>query len=252
MEKISFTADYQITPLMAKKLMRIEAYCQKAKVISSDQKKILRKKAKEELAAYFRIIEDVPDGLEQKSYQMALRKLAVMKEVSEKNIKIIHGYLLGKGSSRDRATPYRTGQNGILDGQTNKVLYLPPRAVDVAPLMKSLVKWINDAHDVPGPIIAAVAHYGINAIHPYYDGNGRTARLLTRLILRLSGYDMGGLYCLEKHYTRDLEAYYNALGACNGKDYYKARAKGDITGWIDYFLTGIVAAYSDTMRKKKD
>ena len=61
------------------------------------------------------------------------------------------------------------------------------------------------------PIKAAIAHYQYATIHPYYDGNGRTARLCATLILHLGTYDLKGLYALEEYYARNLKAYYEAL-----------------------------------------
>ena len=61
------------------------------------------------------------------------------------------------------------------------------------------------------PLKAGIAHYLHATVHPYYDGNGRTARLLTTLILHLGRHDLKGLYALEEYYARDLKAYYEAL-----------------------------------------
>ncbi|HEB92582.1 MAG TPA: hypothetical protein ENI94_03765 [Gammaproteobacteria bacterium] len=49
------------------------------------------------------------------------------------------------------------------------------------------------------PIIAAIAHYQLATIHPYYDGNERTARLLTNFVLHKSGYGLKGIYCRLKN-----------------------------------------------------
>jgi Fic family protein len=57
----------------------------------------------------------------------------------------------------------------------------------------------------------AVQELPITTIHPYYDGNGRTARLLTTRIPHLGGYDLKGLSSLEEYYARNLGAYYEAL-----------------------------------------
>ena len=62
---------------------------------------------------------------------------------------------------------------------------MPPGAKDVSRLMKHLVAWINQQDDLPVPVKAGLAHYQFSTIHPYCDGNGRTARLLTTLILHL-------------------------------------------------------------------
>ena len=60
-------------------------------------------------------------------------------------------------------------------------------------------------------IIAAIAHYQFATIHPYFDGNGRTARLLTNLVLHKSGYGLKGIYSLEEYYATNLQADYDAL-----------------------------------------
>jgi len=64
--------------------------------------------------------------------------------------------------------------------------------------------------ELPTPLVAALAHYQYATVHPYYDGNGRTARLLTTLVLHKAGYGLKGIYSLEEYYARDLAAYYGA------------------------------------------
>ncbi len=65
------------------------------------------------------------------------------------------------------------------------IVYIPPVAKDVPSLMRQLVTWVNENSSLPCPLVAAIAHYQFATIHPYYDGNGRTARLITTLILHL-------------------------------------------------------------------
>jgi Fic family protein len=73
--------------------------------------------------------------------------------------------------------------------------------------MVALVDWVNTAakDGVPVPLIAALVHYQFVTIHPYYDGNGRTARLLATFILHRGGYGLNGFFSLEEHHARDLE-----------------------------------------------
>jgi Fic family protein len=92
-------------------------------------------------------------------------------------------------------------------------------------------------------IKAGIAHYQFATIHPYYDGNGRTARLLTTLILHLGAYDLKGLYTLEEYYARDLKAYYEALTVGPSHNYYLGRADADITQWVAYFIAGTAASF---------
>jgi len=96
----------------------------------------------------------------------------------------------------------------------NRLIYLPPEAKDVPGLMASMVKWASkaEADGLPASLIAGLIHYQFVTIHPYYDGNGRTARLLATFILHRGGYGLNGFFSLEEHYARDLQGYYQALG----------------------------------------
>ncbi len=121
--------------------------------------------------------------------------------------------------------------------------YMPPEYKDVPALMKSLVIWIKESSDLPCPIIAAISHYQFTTIHLYYDGNGRTARLLTTLISYLGGDDLKGLYSLEEYYAKNLLAYYRAISVGPSHNYYFGRAESNITGWIEYFINGMAFAF---------
>lgn len=79
-------------------------------------------------------------------------------------------------------------------------------------------------------------------MHPYYDGNGRTARLLTTLILHKSGYGLKGIYSLEEYYARNLGAYYQALSVGDSHNYYMGRAQANVTKFVEYFCHGMAAA----------
>jgi len=151
-------------------------------------------------------------------------------------------------AGRAEGNLYRDGQNVIRDGRTGAIVYLPPQAKDVPILVKELVSWVNHNKDIPSPIVAGIAHYQFATIHPYYDGNGRTARLLTTLILHLGGYDLKGLYSLEEYYARNLSAYYVAISVGPSHNYYEGRAEADITQWVEYFVGGMAVACENVIK----
>ncbi len=164
--------------------------------------------------------------------------------ISEDQIKRLHGLVM---TGRNRGTPYRVAQNVIREASTGAIVYLPPEPKDIAALMKDLVRWINvelEKGDLPMPIVAGLAHYQFATIHPYLDGNGRTARLLTTLILHKSGYGLRGIYSLDEHYARDLDAYYKALTVGPGRNYYEGRAGADLTAFVAYFCAGMAEAFA--------
>lgn len=179
------------------------------------------------------------DVREVRNYWDALLKVedwaAHKVEFTEDFIKRLHA-IVDKGK-RSKPTPYRDGQNVIRDSQSGGIVYLPPEAKDVPLLMNEMVRWVRNAEKggIPVPIIAALVHYQFVTVHPYYDGNGRTARLLATFILQRDGYGLHGFFSMEEHHARDLASYYASLAVHKGHNYYEGRAKADLTVWIKYF-----------------
>jgi Fic family protein len=196
------------------------------------------------------------DEQEVKGYYAALTKVeqlaATGTQVNEKIVQTLHALVMADGRTRVKPTPYREGQNVIRDGRTGVIVYMPPEGKDVPGLMKEMVKWLQNAQDIPCPIVAGIAHYQFATIHPYYDGNGRTARLLTTLILHLGGYDLKGLYSLEEYYARNLGAYYEAISIGESHNYYMGRAEADITKWVDYFVEGMAIAFENVLKRMSE
>ncbi len=163
--------------------------------------------------------------------------------ITEKVIQTLHALVMSDGRTRVKTTPYRDGQNVIKDSGTGTIVYMPPESKDVPGLMRNLISWIKEHEELPCPIVAGIAHYQFATIHPYYDGNGRTSRLLTTLILHLGGYDLKGLYSLEEYYAKNLLGYYRAISVGPSHNYYFGRVESDITDWIEYFTAGMAFAF---------
>jgi Fic family protein len=191
------------------------------------------------------------DTLEVQHYFKALAQVETWVEedspITEERIRQLHA-LVYTGKS-NRPTPYRDGQNVIKDS-AGGIVYLPPEVGDVPDLMRELVNWIQASEkDLPVPVIAGMAHYQFVVIHPYFDGNGRTARALATWILYRGGYDLGRFYALEEFYAQDLQGYYDALVTHPNHNYYFGRAEADITPWLDYFLKGMAAVFESVARE---
>lgn len=193
------------------------------------------------------------DENEVKGYYAALTQVekwvAQAASITEKTIQNLHALIMADGKPRKKASPYREGQNVIRDAQSHQIVYMPPEAKEVPQLMKSLVNWIHENQHLPCPIVAAITHYQFATIHPYYDGNGRTARLLTTMILHLGGYDLKGLYSLEEYYARNLAAYYEAISVGPSHNYYLGRAEAEITQWIEYFIEGMAISFENVLNR---
>lgn len=163
--------------------------------------------------------------------------------ITTKVIQMLHGIIISGGNAKAKPTPYRDGQNVIREMDSGRIVYMPPTEKDVPSLMEGLIDWIKKSKELPAPIVAAIAHYQFATIHPYFDGNGRTARLLATMILHLRGYDLKGIYALEEYYANNLSAYYKALTVGPSHNYYMGRKEADITGWIEYLCEGMAESF---------
>ncbi len=186
------------------------------------------------------------DQKEVKDYYQALGVVEQLagsnKPLTLDDIQRIHALVMGNGL---KASPFRTEQNVIKNSETGGIVYLPPVAQDVPRLMAELVEWVECQLSVlPVPVVAAIAHYQFATIHPYYDGNGRSARLLATLILHHSGYGLKGLYSLEEYYAAKLGLYYEALTVGPSHNYYLGRAESDISGFVSFFCLGMADAFA--------
>ncbi len=191
-----------------------------------------RERDEKEVLGYYAALEELENIVNKKA------------PLTEITIRTLHALVMGGGKKKIKPTSYRDGQNVIRDSRSGGIVYLPPEAKDVPALMKALVQWIDqNTKQTPVPIIASVAHYQFATIHPYYDGNGRTARLLTTLVLHLGGYDLKGLYSLEEYYAKNLKGYYDSLNTSDSHNYYMGRITADITKWIEYFIEGAAIAF---------
>jgi Fic family protein len=190
------------------------------------------------------------DVQEVERYYLALQQMETWaaggQTITEERIRKLHA-LLFRGQ-RSKPTPYRDGQNVIRESG-GRLVYMPPAAGDVPPLMRELVNWIHDSSpELAVPVIAGVAHCQFETVHPFYDGNGRAGRLLTTWILYQGGYDLGRFYSLEEFHARDLNGYYLALVTHPHHNYYEGRHQADMTGWLDYFLRGMATVFEQVAR----
>ncbi len=137
------------------------------------------------------------------------------------------------------AGTYRKVRVVVGNSKTGKITYTPPVPEEVPLLTESLLEWLNseEAFDLMPAVQAGIAHYELARIHPFVDGNGRTARALATFILTKRGFDTKKFFALEEYYNEDRPAYYSALANADAKG-------GDLTEWLEYFLFGIAVEIS--------
>lgn len=183
------------------------------------------------------------DIYEVQNYLRALKYIEkIVKEkqpITEKVLLNIHKLVTDKTLSKEQSGHYRKTRVFVVrrrQGFPDEIIYTGPEANKVPELCKDLLEWVvkNERKEINPIIVAAIVHQEIAAIHPFIDGNGRTARALATLILYKFGYDFRRLFALEDYYNRDRQSYYKAINI--GENYEKRRV--DFTPWLEYFVRG--------------
>ena len=131
----------------------------------------------------------------------------------------------------------------LKNAQTGQVIYTPPQDYDtISDLMTNLVRFINDDElsDIDPLVKMAIIHVQFESIHPFYDGNGRTGRIINILYLILQGLlDMPILY-LSRFITQNKQAYYQNLR--------NVRDKNDWQTWVLFMLDAVEKTAKETIK----
>lgn len=149
--------------------------------------------------------------------------------VTEGLIREIHKRLV-KGVRGNSAAPgdYRKIQNYVVNSVTGETVYTPPPAYEIQYKMQELVDYINKTTEVHPVFVSGIAQFQLVHIHPFLDGNGRSARLLSTLCLYRKGYDFKQLFTISEYYDRNRTDYYKAIQSVRENNM-------DMTGWLEYF-----------------
>ncbi len=183
---------------------------------------MVARRAKTEVLNYLRVLEHI------ELYQEKGR-------ISEENILSLHRDVT-RDTLDDPAAEgaFRKVRVVVGNRRTKEVVYSPPPPKEVRPLVAGLTAWLNSdgARQMHPVLVAGIAHYELVRIHPFVDGNGRTARALATLILAMQKFDIKRFFTLDDFYDSDRAAYYAVLKRING-------TYPDCTPWLEYFLEGV-------------
>jgi Fic family protein len=150
-------------------------------------------------------------------------------------VRSIHDRVLA-GSYALGAGRYRDKQVFVVDGRSGDLRFTPPGPANVADLLSRATADLT-ASTLPAPLLAAVAHIIVSAIHPFADGNGRTARIVASLAMLRGGYRRPEFASLEEWWGAHPDDYYAAF-AVLGAEWSPV---ADVTGFVHAHLTAHVA-----------
>jgi Fic family protein len=141
---------------------------------------------------------------------------------------------------KNNAGVRRLPGTSLVDSSTHKVVYTPPQDYDeISYLLDNFCKYLNDEESSLWKM--AVLHYQFETIHPFYDGNGRTGRIINVLYLLLKNYLDTPILYLSSYIIKNKNTYY-AL-------FQEVREKGIWENWILYILDGIEKTSRQALEK---
>lgn len=165
--------------------------------------------------------------------QEAVTKLAKL-PISTRLIQSLHLILLDsvRGANKDRGA-FRKIQVfiGPRGGSIEKATFVPPPANEIPGLMSNWEKYVNGDQEADPLIVAGVAHYQFEAIHPFLDGNGRIGRILIPLILYEQKILSYPSLFISQYFEENRQEYYRRLNSVS--------STGNFTPWMKFFLDGI-------------
>lgn len=156
--------------------------------------------------------------------------------ITAKDILHLHALIL-KGIDDANAGTYRSVPVRISGSRV-----VLPNPLKVPDLMLGFLEWLQTTRDLHPAKLAAEAHYRLVSIHPFVDGNGRTARLLLNLILLMSGYPVA---IIRK---RDRLAYVGSLEKAQlggGLEDYENLIRRSVNRSLDLYLKAVQGETAD-------
>lgn len=174
-------------------------------------------------------------------------ELAQSLPITQRLILQVHETLLtgvrgdDKSPGEFRRSPVWVGGRG---STPESALFVPPLHTHLGDLIRDWEFFVNeDGRHLPALIQAALMHYQFETIHPFLDGNGRIGRLLINVLLMERGRLSLPLLYLSHYFETHRSEYYDGLQG--------VRERGDVEGWLRYFLQAVRAQADDAVSRSR-
>jgi len=173
------------------------------------------------------------------------------KKYDESLLKKIHQLTCQRILAEEELGQYRKAQVILKNSFTGEVSFRPPAALEVPFLMEDFFEWLNSSEALKiHPILrAGITHYYLVAVHPFVEGNGRTARAFATLILFMENYDIKKIFSLEEYFDKDAPAYFQALFDVSNQS--QEISERDLTPWLTYFTQAMAVELTRIKEKIK-
>ena len=135
---------------------------------------------------------------------------------------------------------YRTREEHIVSGifGRERIHYIAPAPQLVENEMEKFIQWFNQPPSTSSIVQSGIAHLWFVSIHPFEDGNGRLARILSDILLAKSDKNEFRFYNISAEINRNKKQYYNILEQTQ-------HGNGDITAWLTWYIKTLIASVEE-------
>lgn len=144
---------------------------------------------------------------------------------------------------------FRRGWVGVRNTRTGEIVHEGVDRDQLEPLIDDLIKYLNGPANPHVIVKAAMAHLNLTLLHPFSDGNGRTARCLQTAVLANEGMAAREFSSIEEHIGRNQQEYYRVLAAAGGGGWHPDR---DAKPWIRFCLKGHYMQLQTLLRRNQE
>jgi Fic family protein len=164
----------------------------------------------------------------------------------------IQKLVVDKLVDKEEAGKLRLSQVILRNSETGEIGFRPPKALDVPFLIDDFFSWLNSEQGKKEhPVLrAGVTHYVLAAVHPFVEGNGRTARAMATMVLFEEGYDIKRLFALEEYFDKHADEYFGALMEVSNQSI--KLDERDITPWLEVFVKALAIELSKIKDKVRE
>lgn len=159
-------------------------------------------------------------------------------QITEELFLKIHEHVVNKVVPKDQVGIYRTQQVVVKNFNTGEVTFVAPKPELVPVMVNEFLTWLAAVSDVHPVIKAGIIQFEVTQIHPFTEGNGRTARAVATLALFLDGYDIKRFFSLEEYFDKTAPDYYATLQQVSHQT-VENESERDLTAWLEYFTEGL-------------
>lgn len=168
--------------------------------------------------------------------------------ISEDVLLAVH-FMICQSDLRARPGQYRPGWVGVRDARTGEVVHEGVDRDQLEPLIHELLAYVNEAEVESVFLRAAMTHLNLAMLHPFTDGNGRTARCIHTAVLASDGIVAPPFSSIEEYIGLNQQQYYEVLAEVGGGAWQPSR---DAKPWVRFCLTGHYRQAQTLLRRMRE